>query len=183
MFVGKKTASDTSDLAPEVWQRRLVLKRQRHANGKNKKLVAVITDKKQTLQCAYCAYCAFFSSGVDSRAYVQCTPMRTHNNYYILRKWWVVVFCFPSSNKKTDEQTFPSVFFFSTEPAAHKNVEFCSFHAGGTFWTLTFCGLPLAKYSASGKVFHQLVLIFLPSSLVKTWRFKLSWKASVTQLF
>ena len=56
IFLGKKTATDISDLAPEVCQRRLVLKRLRQACVKKRNRCYHF--KKQTVHCAYFVYSA-----------------------------------------------------------------------------------------------------------------------------
>ena len=79
-FLGKKTATDISDLAPEVCQRRLVLKRLQQASDKKKSLLSPPKHKLCTVRtCLLCAYLYC----VDSRANVQCTSRYVQELLYL----------------------------------------------------------------------------------------------------
>ena len=140
-FFRKKTSSDTSDLEPEVCQRRfVVLKRQRQCQTQKKKKLSLLSLAKNKLRSVrtVCTLCYFRTLWTHALTYcVRALASRTHNNFYIYRKWRVVVFCFPSSNTKTDEQILPCFYF----PANRRHTKSLSFAAGKP---LALCGhLPL----------------------------------------
>ena len=111
-FLGKKTATDISDLAPEVCQRRLVLKRLRQASETKKKF-AVITAKKQTVHNAYFVYSAL-TRIVWTYAFTYNVQTGAYMNFDIYRNCRVVLLCFPLDDTKTDEQNLSCFFFQRT---------------------------------------------------------------------
>ena len=109
IFLGKKTSSDMRDLAPEVCQRRLVLKRLQQASDKKMKPCY----HRQNTNFALCVlvYSALTCT-VWTHALTYNVQAGTYKNFYIYRNWRVVLFGFPLDNTKTDEQNLSCFFFF-----------------------------------------------------------------------